>query len=145
MLSKEEIQKAKEDIKILRNRYLSVDYSCSLSQTNLKNIDILFKYIEELEQIKGMKESIELAGMKVTDFYKAIETGEQLKQENKKLNKMIDEMAKELDKLQDELFTKCFIPQKYSNINDCARKRSCVECIKQYFKEKVEGKLNAKN
>ena len=49
-ISKEEIEKAKDDIKALRNRYLSVDYSSPLSQTNLKNLDFLFQYIDELEQ-----------------------------------------------------------------------------------------------
>lgn len=76
MLSKVEIEKAKEDIKALRIRCLSVDYGNSLSQTNLKNIDILLQYIDHLEkriekQEKIINEmAIQISGLAIFDIEK---------------------------------------------------------------------------
>ncbi len=92
---------------------------------------------------EDIEERIKYAKSDFTDGIEILlEIIDQLEQENNKLNKIIDEMAKQLDELQyiagpDK---DCFIPREYSDINDCVRKTSCIECIKQYFEKKVEGK-----
>ena len=114
--SKEEIEKAKEDIKNLRIRYLSVDYSSSLSQTNINNLDILFQYINQLEFQIEAKEKEHKYDVNMIDGVK----GEAVKlhKEIRKLNKIIDEILKAWK--QDD----------YRSIEE----------IKQYFEKKVESK-----
>ena len=62
---------------------------------------------------------------------------------NKELNKVlihfkavINEMVEQLVKLREEGQEDCFIPRKFCNIDECVQ-RECIECIKQYFSEKV--------
>ena len=55
---------------------------------------------------------------------------------------MINEMAEQLYKIQYISNNDCFISQEYSNIDDCVKKASCQECIKQYFEKKAEGEVN---
>lgn len=54
----------------------------------------------------------------------------------KEKDKQIDLMAKQIDILMntnnEEL--DCFIPTDFSNINDCVKKKSCEDCIKNFFK-----------
>ena len=114
-MSKEEIEKALDQNEDIITYKADKDFRSltSSEKTLLENNNKIKKYIEEL------------------------------KQENNKLNKMIDEMAVKLNELSDRLIlaedTDCFIPREYSNIDDCVRKTSCADCIKRYFKEKVEG------
>lgn len=59
-----------------------------------------------------------------------------LQKENEEKDKQIDLMAKQIDILMntnnEEL--NCFIPTDFSNINDCVKKKSCEDCIKNFFK-----------
>ena len=51
-----------------------------------------------------------------------------------KLNNIIDRMAEKLYEFNNNETDKdCFIPRGYSDINDCVKKNSCKDCIKQYF------------
>ena len=160
-LSEEEIEEAKQEL----NKFCKYDDNLFLQDEKLyvyqDSIETLLKYIEQLEQEnKQYREFIiatsgkDIENITATKYMQIkregyiegrIEERDKLIKHINKLNKMIDEMAKQLDKLQEEKlqYTFCFIAQEYSNINDCARKTSCVECIKRYFKEKVE-KVNDK-
>ncbi len=148
MPSEEEIEKAKEYIQQfigIKKEYKYKPIKVKTLINTRQAIEILLQYIDQLEQenkelkeIKGMKEAIELAGMKIDDFYKAIRTYHQLEKENNKLNKINDEMAKQLDELHNISDSDCFIPREYSDINDCVKKTSCKDCIKQYFEKKVD-------
>lgn len=64
----------------------------------------------------------------------------QIADERDKAYKIIDKMAEQLEKNNDlrGLDEDCFIPEEYSNIDDCIKKISCKECIKEYFKKEVE-------
>ena len=61
-----------------------------------------------------------------------------------KQEKIIDKMAEQLEKCKNEIDVlsegniDCFIPNEYSNIDDCIKKPTCKECIKEYFKKEVE-------
>ena len=97
---------------------------------------------EEIEKAKGW-----LSALDIKSEYEEISKEimlqyiDQLEQENKSQNKIIDEMAEQLVGLHNLSEDDCFIPREYSDINDCARKISCIECIKQHFEKKVEKKL----
>lgn len=130
MLNKEEIIKAKDDLIFFNEG----DY---ITREMDRSADVLEDYIEQLEQ--------ENKQLKIS--YKLMEN-EAMKdglEERKKLNKIIDEMAKQLEKfLNIPNRDDCFIPREYSDINDCVKKASCTDCIKQYFEKKVEGDANGK-
>lgn len=110
MLSEEEIEKAKERL---------------VKQAVTNNVDC-----EDYPNCICMKK----------DLIIVLNYIEQLEQENNKLNKMIDEMAKELNKAY--FYEKDFYIWFEENIIN--EKTGCLsnrtECIKRYFKEKVEEK-----
>lgn len=55
-------------------------------------------------------------------------------------DKMINEMAEELYLLFQKSDEDCFILE-YSSINDCVKRTSCIDCIKEYFRKKVEKNI----
>ncbi len=67
-----------------------------------------------------------------------------LQKESDKKDKVINLMAKRIDKYKEiiddlsEGNIDCFIPNSFSNIDDCIKKETCYECIKEYFYKKVE-------
>lgn len=83
-------------------------------------------------EIEGKEKKVDFVE---TKYYK------KLIKEVKKLNKINDLMAKELNNLHNISDNDCFIPREYSDINDCVKK-DCIDCIKQYFEDKVGKKKN---
>lgn len=71
------------------------------------------------------------------------ELRERIKELEKK-DKIIDKMAEQLEKCKNEIdcLTEgdkdCFIPEEFSNINDCVKYKTCKHCIKDYFTNLVE-------
>ena len=61
-----------------------------------------------------------------------------------KKNAVIDKMAEQLEKCKNEIdcLTEgdedCFIPEEFSNIDDCVKYKTCKHCIKDYFTNLVE-------
>ena len=147
MLSKEEIEKAKERIqKSLNDIWFGTLYS---QEENDEDEKILLQYIDQLEQYLE-KISKQLDNVAIDQIPIGIA---ELQQENKrlthtnksykgiinKLNKIIDEMAKEINKayFDEEDFWLWFekdIINKTSNLPERIIK------IKQYFEKKVEEK-----
>ena len=152
MLSKEEIEKAN---RICKRRINELKLNYAITNEDLKAIETLLQYIDQLEQEnKQYKEFITEANGKdikditATEYMKIKQEGYiqgRIEEQDKlikcinKLNKMIDEMAEQLV-CKDITDKDCFIPREYSDIDDCVKKSSCTECIKQYFEKKVEGK-----
>ena len=77
-MNKEEIERAKEDLMFFNEG----DY---ITREMDKSADILEKYIQELEEIKEIKEAIELAGMDIKSLLN-------FKYENKRLKNKIDQL-----------------------------------------------------
>ena len=134
MLSKEKIEKAKDRCNSIiefceNNKECKENNFCSdcyIEIEDIKAIETLLQYIEELEEIKGMKESIELAEMDIKSLLK-------FKYENERLKKIIDEMAKEINKTTSEKY-------KIKHICEKRIKEQTITGIKQYFEKKVEEK-----
>ncbi len=103
MLSKEEIEKAKEGINVYIHDWLdnstdedgyeinSIDDD---SMAFINNIKTFLQYIQELEEIRGMKEAIELAGMDIKDLVKFKYENERLKNKANQLEQENEELKK---------------------------------------------------
>lgn len=93
------------------------------------------KVLEELYEVRP-----ELLNDKAKRLFEAIM---QIADERDKAYKIIDKMAEKIEKCKNEIDglsegnIDCFIPNEYSNIDDCIKKPTCKECIKEYFKKEV--------
>ena len=127
MLSKEEIEKAKEWLNWMKKEDLFLPYISNIIQY----IDQLEQYLEriskQLDNVAIDQIPIEIAELQFK--YKSIE------QENNKQNKIIDEMAKELEELKLCRF-------KREDGGELLGKYRCYnkQDWKQYFEKKVEEK-----
>ena len=135
-MSKEEIEKAKQDIK---NSYvMSTKHCLDNENKQLKqSIETLLQYINQLEQenvaLKKGQNSLMASRKKWRyRYYKE-------KRKSNQQSKIIDEMGEYLAIIRD-----CPNEDKGSNLdceNRCSNDDSLyVECWKQYFEKKVEGK-----
>lgn len=154
MIDKEKIEETKLRLKIL----LKDSCDCPECRRNKNAYKILLQYIEELEQEnKQYREFIfttngkDIENITATKYVQIRREGYiegKIEEQNKsikhinKLNKMIDEMAKELNKayFDEETFYIWFEENIINEGTDCLS--DMIERIKQYFKEKVEGRLN---
>lgn len=168
MENKEEIEKAKERCNSIvefckNNKECQKNKICSdcyIEVEDVQKIEILLRYIEELEEIKGMKEAIELAGIEIKDLLKfkyenkTLKKGQaslmasrkkwkdryyKLRKKSNKQSKIIDEMAEYLAIVRD-------CPNEDKGVNlDCENRCTnddgiYAECWKLYFEKKVEEK-----
>ena len=133
MISKEEIEKAKET----SNSYIraidtfgTIDYKCI---NNLYTpIKTFLQYIDQLELEVRATEKVHEYDVKMIDEVK----GEAVKLYKKidKLNKIIDEMAKYIATDEKEFSTKICDDMSAK----CETDTDCKLCIKQYFEKKVK-------
>ena len=132
MISKEEIEKAKET----SNSYIraidtfgTIDYKCI---NNLYTpIKTFLQYIDQLELEVRATEKVHEYDVEMIDEVK----GEAVKLYKKidKLNKMIDEMTKYMsENIECDFIT--------STNKKCVN-TDCKDCFKQYFEKKTEEKL----
>ena len=75
------------------------------------------------------------------DLIEHEKTSFEFQEENIKLKKMIDLMAQKIYSLDFNMSHDCFIPREYSDVNDCVKKDSCEQCIKEHFRKLVEDEL----
>ena len=158
-MNKEEIkQKDKED--------KAIKFYTNYIQAQEKELEWMYRqneeyYRDEIEQkellIKGFRTILNLIQKqeKIIDKYKNALVncdceicnqvlGECSIKSNPKQESIIDKMAEQLEKCKNEIDVlsegniDCFIPNEYSNIDDCIKKPTCKECIKEYFKKEVE-------
>ena len=120
MLSKEEIEKAKER---LSNLGKSIQVNCKEKSNMATSIKILLQYIQELE-ISNKELDKENNRLEKIEF------------ERDKANKIIDEMLEEYE-YNARCNLKNFCDEEMRK-DKC--KQDCRACIKQYFEKKVEGK-----
>lgn len=120
MLSEEE----KKAIKLIKQ------YRKEIKDGDIKPIFILDTAINLITKLQKENEILKRAFDKQT----ADMSNNLLELQQK--DKQIDLMAKQIDILMntnnEEL--DCFIPTDFSNINDCVKKKSCEDCIKNFFK-----------
>ena len=118
----------KEEIKQRDKEDKAIKFYTNYIQAQEKELDWMQRedeeyYRDEIEQkellIKGFRTILNLIQ----------------KQEN-----IIDKMAEKIDKFNSSsgLDEDCFITREYSSIDDCIKKQSCKECIKEYFNKEVE-------
>lgn len=97
---------------------------------------------EEKEAIEYFKSNLEMTKEmgKRWGFEEEIKNNETVLNLIQKQESIIDKMAEQLNKFHSlrGLDDDCFIPREYSDINDCIKKQSCKECIKEYFKKVVD-------
>ena len=106
-MNKEEIEKAKEKLnkyadKVNRNKRILEGSEIQTSEA----INTLLQYIDQLEEIKGMKEAIELAGMDIKSLLN-------FKYENKKLKNKIDQLEQE-----NKTLKQCLIDNNTKDVNE---------------------------
>lgn len=103
------------------------------------------KAIERLHKRIKDNENYEINQVWLTDDVHAVNI---LLNLIEKQNKVINLMAEQIDKYKEiiddlsEGDIDCFIPDTYSNIDDCVKKKTCAGCIKEYFYKKVEEENN---
>ena len=104
------------------------------------------KLYNEIEQLKiagnGMdlllKQQTDETQQVLNDYQELGKDYHHLECELEKKEKIIDELVKTTVKLKETSNEDCFIPRSYREINECI-KTTCENCIKEYFKKKVEG------
>ena len=149
MLSKEEIEKAKERcdsiIEFCKNnkecQKNKICTDCYIEIEDIKAMKILLQYIDQLENQIQAKEMEHEYDVNMIDEVKG--NSVKLYKEIRKQNKIIDEMAKamysnismlEMAKIGQAID---YDPRKmFAGISD----EEAIDCIKQYFEKKVEGK-----
>lgn len=137
MLSKEEIEKAKDDLKFFNEgEYITSEID--------RSAKVLEKYISQLENKVESKEMVHQYDMKMINEVK----GEAVNLYNKidKLNRTIDEMVNSFYKLYQKIpgtMHKFFENGKlceygYDKATNECKEINCKSCIKKYFEEKAE-------
>lgn len=139
MLSKEEIEKAKEILNKFINNEIQRDKLERDNRCGGWKIGDIYKYLElnpaiktllqYIDQLEKSDASKEQSSMDYYNKYK------ELKQENSNQNKIIDEMAKAINGgiLRKEQWCPLLSKEK-----GCYKDDTCLKCLKQYFEKKVE-------
>lgn len=102
----------------------------------LKRIDVKFLLNGSIEQSNFIINEADKINNNIEITLKLIQ----------KQERVIDEMAKQLVSYNEEIDIlsegekDCFIPNTFSDIDDCVKCISCKDCIKQYFYRKVKEK-----
>lgn len=89
---------------------------------------------EEKQEYEELKSLLYTGQISQYGKRKLIDIIEKQDTEINKLNNVIDRMVEKLYEFNNnEMDKDCFIPREYSDINDCVKKNSCKDCIKDYF------------
>lgn len=95
------------------------------------------------DQIDKVKEYLEY-GMPYSEYLDLQLAFDDIVNLIQKQEKIIDKMAEQLEKCKNEIDglsegnIDCFIPKEFSDIDDCIKKPTCKECMKEYFKKELE-------